>query len=66
MLIRQSMPVKGEAGTGYILRGQHLAQLMSVTDDELRRWIGHINLRRWQPKQAGLISDLDRPRYFET
>jgi predicted DNA-binding transcriptional regulator YafY len=34
-LVRRGVPVMGEAGTGYILRGQHLTPPMALTDDEV-------------------------------
>jgi nucleoside-diphosphate-sugar epimerase len=39
----------------------HFAAMNTPASSERTR-----ELLGWQPKQAGLISDLDRPRYFET
>jgi len=39
----------------------HFATIDSPSSSERTR-----ELLGWQPKQPGLIPDLDRPRYFET
>jgi hypothetical protein len=39
----------------------HFAALDNPSSSEQTR-----QLLAWQPRQPGLISDLDRPRYFET
>jgi nucleoside-diphosphate-sugar epimerase len=39
----------------------HFAALDNLTSSQRTR-----KLTGWQPKQPGLISDIDRPRYFET
>jgi nucleoside-diphosphate-sugar epimerase len=39
----------------------HFAALDNPTSSQRTR-----EVLRWQPKQPGLISDIDRPRYFET
>jgi nucleoside-diphosphate-sugar epimerase len=61
---RLNVPVVGKAGdeaAGHFDWFSHFAGLDNPTSSEwTRKALG------WQPRQPGLISDLDRPRYFET
>ena len=50
-----------EEATRNFDRFAHFAALDNPTSSQRTR-----EVLRWQPKQPGLISDIDRPRYFDT
>jgi nucleoside-diphosphate-sugar epimerase len=61
---RLSVPVVGkspEEATSHFGWFAHFAALDNPASSERTR-----EVLGWQPKQPGLIPDLDRPRYFET
>jgi hypothetical protein len=49
-----------EEATNHFSWFAHFAALDNPSSSERTR-----ELLGWKPKQAGLVSDIDRPRYFE-
>ena len=61
---RLNLPVVGKApeeAAGHFAWFAHFAAIDSPASSKRTR-----ELLGWQPKQPGLIADLDRPRYFES